>query len=128
MPSLPPPLDFYTVVPCRLVDTRNPAGPAGGPALAGHAERSFTLAGACGVPAAAQVLALNVTVVGPGSGGDLRIFPAGLAAPLASALNFRPGQTRANNAVVGLSAGAVTVRNDAPGPVDLILDVDGYFQ
>jgi hypothetical protein len=31
---VPPPSDFYTLTPCRLVDTRGPDGPAGGPALA----------------------------------------------------------------------------------------------
>ncbi len=45
-----PPLDFYTLSPCRVVDTRNPAGPQGGPALPAHASRTFTLAGQCGVP------------------------------------------------------------------------------
>ena len=51
----PPPgaLDFYTIAPCRAVDTRGAAGPYGAPALAAGAPRAFALAGRCGVPAAA---------------------------------------------------------------------------
>jgi len=30
---LPPPTDFYTETPCRVVDTRNAGGPTGGPIL-----------------------------------------------------------------------------------------------
>ena len=30
---------FYTVTPCRLVDTRNPTGPYGGPSLSANSDR-----------------------------------------------------------------------------------------
>ncbi|HYK41079.1 MAG TPA: hypothetical protein VE007_01740, partial [Thermoanaerobaculia bacterium] len=35
------PFQFYSVTPCRLVDTRNPNGLTGGPALTGQGVRSF---------------------------------------------------------------------------------------
>jgi hypothetical protein len=71
---------------------------------------------------------LNVTVTQPAAGGDLRIFPGGAAMPETSAINFGPGQTRANNALVNLGVGgAIAVQNDAPGTVHLIVDVNGYF-
>src|SRR6185295_1874593 len=44
------PLDFFTVAPCRAVDTRDPDAPG---LAAGHA-RVFNLAGRCGVPATAR--------------------------------------------------------------------------
>ena len=47
---------FYTVTPCRLIDTRNAAGPYSGPSLATGGTRSFVLAGPgspCGIPAGA---------------------------------------------------------------------------
>jgi len=129
-PGPGPATSFYTLPPCRLVDTRSPAGPSGGPALQPLAQRTFVLAGACGVPATARALALNVTAVGLTAAGDLRLFPADQPAPNASTLNFAPGQTRANLAVMPLSgdAGAVKVQSDSAGTVDLILDVTGYFQ
>jgi hypothetical protein len=125
------PLDFYTLTPCRLIDTRNPAGPLGGPALPSSAQRIFLLAGSCGVPAGAKALSVNVTVTGPGAAGLLQMYPADLAQPLATILNFTPGQTRGNNAIVTLAfdgSGAIKVRNASGGTVHFILDVNGYFQ
>jgi hypothetical protein len=124
-------LDFYTVTPCRLVDTRNANGPLGGPALApAVSQRTFTFAGVCGVPADAKAVSLNVTVTQPVAFGYLRLFPADQTlAPVASAINFGLGQTLANNMILALDAtGAVKVQNDAPGTVHLILDVNGYFK
>jgi len=126
----PPSARFHTVAPCRIVDTRNPAGDFGGPALAAGTDRTFRMAEQCNVPAGARSVAVNVTVVAPGTSGDLRIFPAGSALPSSSVINFRKGQTRANNAVLLLnSTGEVSVRCDAAsGGVHFLLDVDGYFE
>ena len=46
-------------------------------------------------------------------------------------ISFLAGQTRANNAVVQLAldlSGSFKVQNTAPGNVDFILDVNGYFR
>jgi Calx-beta domain len=120
---------FFTVVPCRAVDTRAATGPLGGPALAAGSTRAFTLAGSCGIPAGVKAVALNVTVTGATRGADLRLYAAGAALPAASTINFGLGQTRSNNAVIPVSAaGQITVRNDqASGSVHLIVDVAGYF-
>ncbi len=126
------PTKFNTVAPCRVVDTRRPAGPLGGPVLTpGLAgQRSFTIGGNCGIPATAQAAAFNFTVVGPTIGGDLRIFPGGAALPTVSTINYKAGQTRANNAILLLGpTGDITVRVDqASGSVHLIIDVTGYFE
>ncbi len=125
------PLAFYTVEPCRLADTREAAGPFGGPAVAPGAERVFVATGRCQVPATARAVSLNVTVIGGASGGFLQLFPGDVAAPLVSAVNFRAGQTRANNAVVRLASsgsGALAVRNGGPSSVHLVIDVNGFFE
>jgi parallel beta-helix repeat protein len=121
---------FYSVAPCRMVDTRNPAGPFGGPALAANTQRTFPLISQCGVPATARALSVNVTATQPAAAGDLRLFPGGSLAPLVSTINYRTGQTRANNAVAALgAAGDLTVQCDqAAGMVHLVIDVNGYFQ
>ncbi|MCM3875474.1 MAG: zinc-dependent metalloprotease, partial [Thermoanaerobaculia bacterium] len=77
-PTFTPPvgLRLFTLAPCRAVDTRNAAGPLGGPALGAGASRTFTLAGACGIPLAARVVSANVAVVNPTAGGDLVVYPA----------------------------------------------------
>jgi fibronectin type 3 domain-containing protein len=127
--SPPPPVDFYTVAPCRLVDTRAATGPAGGPALQPGQTRTFLLAGSCGIPAAAKALSVNMTVVSPTAGGNLSLFPADQAAPIASSINFQAGQNRANNALISLSAGgAIQVQSNTGGPVHFLLDVNGWFQ
>ena len=122
---------FFTVAPCRVLDTRDPAGPLGGPALAGGTARNFTIAGNCLIPPTAKSVSINATATQPNAQGHLVIFPAGAAIPNSSIINFRPGQTRANNAIVALGAGgALSVADGQPagGTVHFILDVNGYFQ
>jgi len=128
----PAPLSFYTLPPCRLIDTRGPAGPTGGPALAGNgAKRLFPAAGLCGIPADALALAANVTVVFPTAPGDLRVGPVGLGLQT-STINFRAGDVRANDAVLSLSGnpvGQLAVQTDiASGATHLLVDVSGYFK
>jgi hypothetical protein len=132
LPAPPPPADFYTVTPCRLVDTRNTAGPAGGPALYPGATRTFPLtAGACGVPYTATAVSVNVTVVGATARGYLTLYRGDTTSPpLTSNINFSAGQTRANNAIVLLATnvGTINVKNGSAGAVHFVLDVNGYFQ
>ena len=121
---------LYAIAPCRVADTRNPTGPSGGPALIANTVRSFPVAGLCGVPASATAVAINMAVVFPTNDGDLRVYPSGTPAPLASAINFRPGIVRANNAVVAIGVGGqISVQCDMPsGSTDFFFDVYGYFQ
>jgi len=120
---------LYTVTPCRLVDTRNPAGPLGGPALAAGQDRVFTLAGQCGLPAGIRAVSVNITVTQPTAAGYLTLYPGG-PAPLTSSMNYRAGQTRANNAVLAVGgSGEIGVRcGQASGTTQFVLDVNGYFQ
>jgi hypothetical protein len=121
---------FYTLAPCRAADTRDPNGPYGGPALDAGISRTFTLANRCGIPATAKAVSLNVTIAGPTSLGHLSLYPGGTSLPIVSTMNFRPGQTRANNAIIQLGAGGTlsTVSGQASGTVHLLLDVNGYFE
>jgi hypothetical protein len=118
------------VTPCRVADTRNPDGPYGGPALAANADRAFVVASQCGIPSNAVAVAFNFTVTQPTGLGDLRTVPGGGILPLVSTMNWRPGQTRANNAITPLGpSGDIDVHVDqGAGSVHLIIDVNGYFQ
>jgi hypothetical protein len=124
------PGNLFTVAPCRVLDTRDTVGPYGGPALSAGQSRTFTLAGRCGIPASATAAAVNLTVTAPTAQGNLRLYPAGQAMPGTSTLNYVAGQTRANNAIVGLSpSGAFAVRcAQASGTAHVVLDVTGYFE
>jgi hypothetical protein len=111
---------LFAVVPCRAVDTRNPNGPLGGPALSGAgARRIFTFAGACGVPASARAVSANVTVTQPAAGGSFAVYP-GDTTP-----------SGANNAILYLAtdgSGSIVVENDSAGTAQFILDINGYYQ
>ncbi len=121
--------DFYTLTPCRVLDTRSVS--TGGPALAAGHLRTFVVAGACGVPISALAVALNVTITQPGAQGNVRLLPGGSPVPLASNVNYVAGATRANNAIVALGSqgdiAALAAHAGNSGTVDLILDVVGYF-
>jgi hypothetical protein len=124
---------FFTLTPCRVADTRDAAGPSGGPALGANASRLFPVSGLCGIPSSATAVAFNVTVVDETDYGDLRIYPAGGGLPGSSTINFTANRVRANNAVIPLGTGGqIGVTCDMPagstGRTHLVLDVAGYFQ
>jgi hypothetical protein len=120
-----PATSFFTLAPCRRLDTRS------GAALACGVNNVFTLtAGTCGVPSGASAVAANVTVTQPSAPGNLNVFRAGTAFPPPTAIvNYSAGATRANNAIIPLSpSGQVTVRCSPSGSAHVIIDVNGYFQ
>ncbi|MGH9369679.1 MAG: right-handed parallel beta-helix repeat-containing protein [Thermoanaerobaculia bacterium] len=122
--------NLYTLTPCRVADTRGPAGPYGNPPLSANTDRVFLLIGRCAIPTTAQAVAFNFTITQPTDAGDLRIYPAGYDLPLVSTMNYRAGQTRANNAIVPLGpAGDIAIRCvQAAGNVHFIIDVVGYLE
>jgi len=124
------PGNYFALPPCRVLDTRNPSGPNGGPALVAGQSRSFAVAGQCGIPATALAVSVNVTATQSTTSGNLRLYPAGTPVPPVSTLNYSAGQTRGNDAVIGLGvSGQVAIRcTQASGTVHAILDVTGYFE
>jgi Matrixin len=128
-----PATSFFTLPPCRILDTRDPIGAYGGPQLSSGLARIFAATGQCGIPSTAVALSLNITVVSPSGAGYLTLYPGGQSQPGTSNLNFSAGQTRANNAVLTLSndvgrsfnAAAAVAGN---GTVHLLVDVNGYFE
>ncbi|HEX7184325.1 MAG TPA: VCBS repeat-containing protein [Thermoanaerobaculia bacterium] len=133
-----PPLDFYTVTPCRISDSRDPGNfTYGGPQLVANEDRAITIVNtpykSCGVPPTAKAVVLNVTVTSANADGFLRVYPAGDGIPATSTINFKAGQSRSNSAVLPLSfdgRGNLSVNVGMPpgGRVHVILDVFGYFQ
>ena len=122
-----PASDFYTVMPCRALDTRS-----GSPLSSGSAGLA-TLHGVCGIPETAVAVAVNVTVIGATGSGNIKVYPGDVAPPAASTMNFQAGVTRANNAMLPLSDdGSGTLGLLASiagsGTVHVVVDVVGYFQ
>ena len=131
-PTAPPAVDrpFFSLDPCRLIDTRGAAGPRGGPALAAATERVFDVAGQCGIPVTARAISVNVTVATPSTTGFLTLFPSGSDRPSTSTLNYAGGQTRANNSILllGPTGDVSAFCGQASGTAHLIVDVNGYFE
>jgi len=124
---------FYTVTPCRVADTRNPAGPSGGPALGANTTRSFPVTGLCGVPSTATAVAINLTVVDETDFGHLRLYATGAVMLDSSTINFTAYKVRANNGVIPLGTGGeISVRCDmrpySTGQTHFLFDVTGYFE
>ena len=124
------PLPFIAITPCRVADTRGNgfAGQYGPPALVANTTRSFTITGQCVIPVSAAAVSFNFAALNVSAAGDLRVFPAGAGVPLVSTLNYNANTPNiANAAVVPLgTGGAITVQADAT-PIDLIIDVNGYY-
>lgn len=118
---------FYTVTPCRLLDSR-----LSGPVLSSEVPRKVIATGSCGIPATARSLAVNVTLLQPSGAGRLVLQPGDVSSE-GSSVHFAAGDTRAHHATVALAFDgtgtlSLTPRIDGGGTVHVLLDVFGYHQ
>jgi hypothetical protein len=119
-------LQFVPVTPCRIADTRNAAGPFGGPAFAPGTSRAFAVSrSACSIPSSALAYSLNVTAVPYEPLGYLTVWPTGQTLPSVSTLNS-DGRVKANAAILpaGTNGDVSVYVSDS---TDVVLDIDGYF-
>ena len=123
---------YTSLLPARLLDTRNGTGVSAGK-VAGGKHIVLTIAGADqgALPSSGvKAVSLNLTATGGTGGGYLTAYPDGGATPLASNLNFAPGQTIAAAAIVPVGSDGkidLYVGGAASQAVDLIADVAGYY-
>jgi hypothetical protein len=113
-------LSLYGVTPCRVVDTRQPAGSPPITSL----DVAVSASG-CGIPANAQAHVMSVTVVPPTPLGYLTLWPQGQTQPLVSTLNAIDGAITSNLAIVPTTNGSISAFPS--NPTHLILDISGYF-
>ncbi len=118
---------FYPASPCRVADTRGPAGPFGAPSMGSDESRAFAVpSSTCGIPATAHAYSLNVTVVPQSYLGYLSAWPTGQAQPNVSTLNSWTGKVVANAAIVPAGTNE-SVSIFVTDPTNVILDINGYF-
>ena len=120
-------LAFVPITPCRVADTRNPAGAFGGPTMSAGETRNFVIPNSvCNIPSTAAAYALNFTVAPQGSLGYLTVWPTGQSQPLVSTLNSDDGRVKANAAIVpaGTAGG---IRVFVTNQTDVVIDISGYF-
>jgi len=121
-----PVLQFTPLMPCRVIDTRRPNGPFGGPAFSSGEMRTYEIdESACSVPEYPQaaVYSMNVTVVPRQPLNYLTIWTAYQPQPTVSTLNSPDGRVKANAFVVEGPGISIYV-TDA---TDVIVDINGYF-
>ncbi|HYA00336.1 MAG TPA: CHAP domain-containing protein [Candidatus Binatia bacterium] len=120
---------YSALTPGRITDTRKGSGePNAGHRLTQGGTLNVQVDGAGGVPAAGvSAVSLNVTVTDTSRASYLTAYPNGTAQPLASNLNWSPGDTVANRVIVPVGTGGQVSFYNATGNVDLVIDVDGYF-
>ena len=120
---------FYPLARCRVIDTRNPDGMLGGPALVGGQRRDFLVEVSTCIPQNAQACSFNFTVLPYPAGQPLRYlteWAQGESQPVASSLNNGPATTVANAAVApaGQDGGISVYASDS---TQLVVDITRYF-
>ncbi len=121
-------LSLYNLQPCRVLDTRLPAG---SPPINGYysPSGSSNSGNTCGSSVDSlqtqQAYIANVTVVPPGPLGYLTIWAGGGAQPFDSTLNALDGQVTSNLAIAPTTNGNVSIY--VSNPTHLVIDVFGYF-
>jgi hypothetical protein len=127
--ALPPMAGLYNpIVPHRVLDSRNATGTPKAQLCAGQTI-NVQITGTLNVPSTGvSAVVLNVTatntVVAP---SFVTVFPTGSTRPVASNLNFIPGQTAANRVIVKVGTGGEVSFYDAAGHTDVVADVAGWF-
>jgi hypothetical protein len=115
---------FQSVLHTRLVDSRNGTGVAKAKIPTGGTV-SF-LATASPIPAGVPAVYLNLAVPTASNGGWLAVYPTG-SNQSASTFDYVGGTTTSTGAAIRVGTGGrITIRNQGP-PVDVVVDVEGYF-
>ncbi len=112
---------FTPINPVRVLDTRitgQTLGPGG--------SLTLDLAGVDGIGAQATAVVANFTVTDTTAPSYLTVYP-GPTRPLASDINWLPGETVPNLTVAILSTSGTTSAYNDQGTTDLVVDAFGYF-
>lgn len=123
--------EYTPSVPFRFTDTRDPSRPAinanqaGAPLVPSQTLR-IPMAGVRGIPANAEAISANLTVVDAGATGFVTAYPCGGAIPTASNVNYEVGVAISTAAQLPLSAdGAICIYTSSSAQV--IVDVNGWW-
>jgi hypothetical protein len=121
-------LMYFPLAPCRVIDTRGPDGPLGGPSLPALMERDFPVLQSPCIPQGAGAVAysLNATALPRGEGTYLRIWPQGQPEPLEGNVDARTGSPESNAVIVPAGTGG-GIAASAGLSIDLVVDINGYF-
>ncbi|MEV1287368.1 hypothetical protein [Micromonospora sp. NPDC049679] len=111
----------------RLLDTR---AVAGGMPLPANGTIDVAIGGTNGLPTRGIAgAAVNLTAVSPAGSGNLSVWALDGTASSVSTTNFTAGQVARSSFAVSRvgTEGKVRVRNNSPGTVHLLVDLQGWF-
>jgi hypothetical protein len=128
-PAVPPGSAYHPANPARILDSRNGTGTGGAVGQLGTGRTlDVQVTGAGGVPGNATAVVLNVTVAdSPGPDSFVTVYPTGSPRPLASNLNYAPGQTIPNLVIAKIGTGGKVTFYNNLGSTYVIADVQGWF-
>ncbi|MEP7047465.1 MAG: hypothetical protein ABI949_12330 [Ilumatobacteraceae bacterium] len=125
---------FVPITPCRLLDTRPGSDNVGQRQAPIRNNETFITTvrgvnGNCNLPGGAVGVSMNVTAVDPSASSFLVVYPSdGVRGP-GSNLNWVAGQAPVPNAVTTkLSADGKVAIYNLSGNVDVIADINGYYE
>ncbi|HEY7337892.1 MAG TPA: SBBP repeat-containing protein [Bryobacteraceae bacterium] len=114
-------MSLYALSPCRVLDTRKPAG---SPPFTGSIDVNV-LGAVCGGTPQAQGYVFNATAVPPAPLGFLTMWPQGTTQPTVATLNALDGAITNNMAIVPTNNTEVSAFGS--NATHLVLDMFGYF-
>jgi len=122
----------HMITPARIMDTRGfPTVDGqfqGGNSVGPGQTRDLDVTGRAGVPGSnVDAVVINVTVTEPTVFGFVTAYPGDVSRPNASTLNFVPGETVPNLAIVRVPANGIVKFYNLFGNTHLVVDVVGYF-
>lgn len=107
--------------PCRLLDTRRQAGTE-----LDAKTLLVQVTGRCGITNGSAAAVVTLTATGASADGHITAYSPDTTRPTTSNVNFRPGRTVANTAIVPVSTtGSIAIY--AHSPVEVVVDVAGSF-
>jgi hypothetical protein len=127
------PGSYIPITPCRVMDTRPGGDNVGSRSTPLGPNETHTIAvrgtnGNCTIPAGAISVVMNVAAVFPSAASFLTVFPADVARPLASSLNWPLNSPPISNAVTAsLSADGRISFYNLFGTVHVTADIVGYY-
>ena len=114
---------FVSVVPCRVLDTRNSGSP-----IATNTTRTVDVPGSgCGIPAGAAAYSMSFTAMFPVDNGYLTAYPTGSTRPTTATMSYLNGGPAFDNAAIVPAGTLGTIDVYVAAQLHLIVDINGYF-
>lgn len=119
---------YVATTPTRVLDTRTGAYGNRKGAVGADRATAVKVTGTSGVPASAAAVAVTISVVSATRNGSITASTYGVTPrPNVTHLQFVAGRAATGAAVVELTSERIELWNVSDGPVQLVMDVTGYY-